>query len=339
MKKFMIKVVLFVVLVGMLLVPVNLLIDPYNVFHADHMRDNGVEPNKNYIKTRFILNNQETYDSYLFGSSRVGFIDVTKMSEYSGERYYNMMYSEGLPAEHLKTLQVMIARGEIPDTVVIGVDDISYMVDPARHESQLYRIAYPYGESWQKQAGFYLKYMDTYTTLQSLSVISNHKPTDISAIYTTGCEDLNRDTVFDETQNTPYWADYYENRMEESLQEIAAIRDLCQENEIKLIVFTNPLYYATYEKDVRHGYLDFLEKLAGVVPYYNFSGYNEITLSKENYFETSHYRPQVGDKIIDVIFKGETDETLISQGFGVYVTRDGEEELMKILKHQVASLK
>ena len=31
---------------------VSIAIDPYNVFHWSSVRDNGVEPNKNYVKTQ-----------------------------------------------------------------------------------------------------------------------------------------------------------------------------------------------------------------------------------------------------------------------------------------------
>ena len=51
MKKFLEKLLLFLFLLALAVIPVNVYVDPYNVFHADAIRDNGVEPNKNYIKT------------------------------------------------------------------------------------------------------------------------------------------------------------------------------------------------------------------------------------------------------------------------------------------------
>ena len=38
---------------------VSIAIDPYNVFHWSSVRDNGVEPNKNYVKTQYILHHPE----------------------------------------------------------------------------------------------------------------------------------------------------------------------------------------------------------------------------------------------------------------------------------------
>ena len=345
MKKFLIKVFVFVFLIACLIIPVNYLVDPYNVFHADKIRDNGIEPNKNYIKTKYIIENGEKYDSYLFGSSRVGFIDVDAISKITGERFYNMMYSEGLPAENLNTLKAMIKRGEIPKTVMLGVDDISYLVDPMLHEKQLFRMAFPYDGNLSNKVSFYLKYMDTYTTMQSIRTTNAYKNdekqekmSDLSQLYTNGCENLNLELTFDENANIPYWADYYKERIPECIKEIGQIKELCDEYQIRLIVFTNPIHYTTYSKDVRHEYLLFLEELAKVVPYYNFSGYNGVTLNNANYFETSHYKPIVGEKITSAIFEEKIDDALKSQGFGYYVTPDSFSELLKILENQRDSI-
>ena len=56
---------------------------------------------------------------------------------------------------------------------------------------------------------------------------------------------------------------------------------------------------------------------AQVTDFYNFSGINDITTNNDNYLETSHYMPQVGDRMLDVMFKGQVDERLLAQGFGV----------------------
>lgn len=334
MKRFLCKTAVFTFIIALMIAPVNVIVDPYNVFHADRIRDNGVEPNKNYFKTKYVIENPEKFDSYLFGSSRVGFLDVEKMT---GGTYYNMMYSEGLPYEHLKTLEAMIANGEIPRNVIIGVDDIACFVDPEFHKKQLYRLAYPYDGTLTDKAGFYIRYLDTITTLQSLSTIKAHGEPDESTVeryYATGTEDLMLPTAFDEQLDIPYWADYYEPRTEEVLEEIAQIKQLCETYDISLTIFTNPVHATTYRKDVENGYLDFLEGLAEVTPYYNFSGLNDITCNNEYYYETSHYSCAAGDLMIQAIFEGTVSEQLKKQGFGVYVTQENAQEILSMLREQ-----
>lgn len=334
MKKFIGKLTLFLVLLALVVLPVNVGVDPYNIFHAGSIRDNGVEPNKNFIKTQFVLAHQDEYDSYLFGSSRAGFIDVSKLPD---GRWYNLSYSEGLPAEQYQTLLALIDGGEIPKQVYLSVDNISFLVDPATHSDQLYRIAYPYSGSVKEKVQFYGKYLDTITTLESLKVIENHKgDTDElrQRLYSTGNEKLNQEIIFDENNKEAYWSDYYKPRTDEAIAEIEQLVKLCREYDIKLTVFTNPLYVSTYERSVGKGYLDFLEALAHVTPFYNFSGYNKISMDSSYYFETSHFTPEAADIMMETISMNTDRSEEYGGYFGFLVKEDNLQEFMDYLRTQ-----
>ena len=339
MKRFIIKCICFALILGIIFIPFAVIADPYNIFHVNHPRNNGVEPNKNYMKMNNVLKHPDKYDSFLFGSSRVGFIDVSKMNDGT---YYDMMYSEGTPAEHLDNLRVMIERGIVPKNVTIGVDDISYFVDPGLHVGQLYRLPFPWDGTFSEKTGFYLRYFDMITLSQSIEVMRKHKekygdgendPDYPARLLETGTEKLDIPANFNYEDAKAWWSDYYYPR-EQSLEEIRQIKELCDAYGINLRVFTNPIHGITYAKDINNGYLVFLEELAQITPYWNFSGFSDVTLDYSNYYETSHYSPVVGDMIVDVIYSGKTDERLLSQGFGMYVTRDNAGELIQILKDQ-----
>jgi hypothetical protein len=127
----------------------------------------------------------------------------------------------------------------------------------------------------------------------------------------------------------------YENRIDSCIVDIKNIVDLCESYNIELIIFTNPIHVISYQKSVNAGYLDFLYKLSDVTDYYNFSGINNITMDNNYWFETVHYKMDVGDKIIDIIFNKSIDKKLESQGFGYYVTRDTRDTLFTILKEEL----
>ncbi len=327
---------MFALILGIIFIPFAVVADPYNVFHVSSPRNNGVEPNKNYMKMNNVLTHPDKYDSFLFGSSRVGFIDVSKMDD---GHYYDMMYSEGTPAEHLDNLRVMTERGIIPRNITIGVDDISYFVDPGLHTGQLYRLPYPWDGTLSEKTGFFLRYFDLITLSESVKVMKKHKNNDpdyTRRLLETGTENLDIPANFDYEDAKAWWSDYYYPR-EQSLDEIRQIKELCDEYGINLRVFTNPMHAMTYAKGIDNGYLVFLEELARITPYWNFSGFNDVTLDYSNYYETSHYCPAVGDMIIDVIYGNKTDERLLSEGFGVYVTPDNVNELTDILKEQAVN--
>ena len=336
-KKFILKCIVFALILGVIFIPFSVGVDPFNIFHVNAPRNNGVEPNKNYMKMHNVLTHPDKYDSFLFGSSRVGFIDVGKMNDGV---YYDMMYSEGTPAEHYDNLRDMIDRGIVPRNVTIGLDDISYFVDPEFHSNQLYRLPFPWRGTFSDKAGFYLRYFDLITLSQSIEVMKEHRekrkdndPDYQMRLLDTGTENLDIPPEFNYDGAKAWWSDYYYPR-EQSLEDIRKIVELCNEYNINLRFFTNPVNALTYAKDIDNGYLVFLEELAGITPYWNFSGFNDVTLDYSNYYETSHYCPTVGDMLIDTVYNGKRDDRLLSEGFGMYVTKDNVSDLITILTDQ-----
>ena len=87
MKRFLIKLLPFVLWIFLLMVVVPVAIDPYNVFHVENIRDNGIEPNKNFLKTEYVIRHPDRFDAFLFGSSRVSSIHSDRIEGY---RCYNM---------------------------------------------------------------------------------------------------------------------------------------------------------------------------------------------------------------------------------------------------------
>ncbi len=340
MKKFLIKLVAFAVILGIIFIPINVIIDPYNIFHTDNVRDNGVEPNKNFIKTKYVLEHPDKFDSFLFGSSRAGFMDVKHLGELTNERWYNMASSEALPREHVNTLKIFIKHGIIPKSVAVLVDDISCFVDPDTHKNMLYRVPYPTG-GLLSQADFYIKYCDLFTTAEALKVISENEDSDndtAERFRETGTERLDIETYFDPSLpqfQTGYFADYYSLRLEEAIEDMTELKAICDEYNIRLTVMTNPLYYLTFERSSENGYLQYVEKLAYVTGFYNFSCLSDINNNYLNYYETSHFTPEIGRIMIDTCFGGRVDDELRAQGFGFFANEYNIENLMDILQRQL----
>ena len=53
MKKYLLKISIFALLLIGSIVAFSVAIDPYNVFHYEYPVNNGVEANKNFIKTAY----------------------------------------------------------------------------------------------------------------------------------------------------------------------------------------------------------------------------------------------------------------------------------------------
>lgn len=297
-------------------VVVNYTVDPYGVFkrNFDNQR---IEPNQHFIKMRYILNNPTKYESFIFGSSRVGNIDISKIPN---EKFYNMTYSEGLPKEFLNDIKLMIARGVSIKTLLIGLDEFSFRVDPDKHAQQPMRMPYP--DNLIKFYTAYLLKAPDYTIIKS-SLLD--KPSNYFDIFNSGRPlhpqaDDNIESNIDAHLNDSKFnipSGYRGNRMQETLDELKEIKQIADENNIKVVFFINPIHKTTYNDTNLTEFGQFKEELAHISSYYDFSGINTITSNNYYYYETSHYRPVVGDMIIAKLFSAKT--VIVPEDFGIEV--------------------
>lgn len=331
MKKFLIRILCYLLGFGLLLAGACVLIDPFNVLHPLSLRDNGVEPNKNYIKMTWLLHEPERFDALLFGSSRVGSIHAENIP---GLRCYNMSYSGGLPEEHLTNLKTLVGAGIVPKRVFLGLDSVSYTEDPAEHYDQPIRM--PYEIAKREPLLFWKTYLDPDMVRDAVFdvILKHHKtPGFAENFYAFGWDhDYGYVSAYDFTQAKPVIGP--QMRIPETLETVAEIVRLCRDEGIELTVFTNPMYEVSYAAAVERDYLVFLRELAQITPYWNFSGYNAYTTDASRFFDASHYNAELGDILIERMC-GDSTAASSGDGFGMYVTPENADELIGILQAQL----
>ena len=325
MKKYVYRLLGIFILTMLITMGWNYVFDTSGLFNQD-FSIKRVEPNQHFVKMRYILAEPKKYDAFCFGSSRVGNIDLLKID--NGLNYYNMTYSEGLPAEWLADLQTFIKNGVSVKQVMIGLDDFSLRVDPESHKNQWLRI--PYTEHNLKTYFSYLlkkpeKPANTGNKGSVFDIYGSGRPLHPEpdeAIEADIEKHLSSDKFKKPTS-------YKGNRIEQTISDLSAMKTLCDANNIKLIVFINPINAITYHDTNLTEFNEFKRQLAQVTDYYDFSGLNEITTNNYYYYETSHYRPLVGDMIVNRLFnKG-------NENFGVYVTKENVDEHLRKLEAQL----
>ena len=345
MRKFLLKVSIFAAYVILVSTIIPMWIDPFNVFHWDNIRINGVEPNKNYIKMKHILANPEKFDSFLFGSSRVGAIHPEKII---GERCYNMTNAAALPGWHLMNIKTMCENGINPKKIYVGLDSISYTGDYKGQYNDPGRC--PYEHLRDDAAHFVKLYFNVSSSVRSLAnllktvliemkVINPMILMDPEIFYEYGISGYGQIRIFDwndKSKIIPNYGGSPNPDIEATLKIIRETSEICRENNIELILFTNPMHCITYLDSVRYkDYFKFLEGLAEISDFWNFSSLNDITIDTANYGDPSHYRANVGDMIINVICNGKSYPELNAQGFGVKVTRENAKDFISMLRRQI----
>ena len=83
---------------------------------------------------------------------------------------------------------------------------------------------------------------------------------------------------------------------------IQKVISLCKSNNDHLIIFTNHIHHTDLVHLDREKYHTFKKELQKLTSFYDFSGPNAVTKDNYYFYETTHYRPIVGNFILDKIF-------------------------------------
>lgn len=270
------------------------------------------EPNKNVLKVHYILTHKKQYDSFIFGSSRVGSINPLKLTN---GRYYNMTYSEGLPKEHLLNIKLFLKEGIHIKNLLIGLDEFSYQVSFLKHQHQGLTKAYykatntPLLNYYRE---LYLRFPlgeDRHHIKKKLFNSSNYFILDISKQkenYENMINQFNKKTFTSQEHINNKIFDkptYYNgNTLQETLEDIKELKQVCIQSDINCTFFINPIHKKTYEFTNKKLLKQFKKQLQNITDYYDFSGPSYITQSNQYWNETSHYTLEVGNMIIETIY-------------------------------------
>lgn len=315
MKKFTLKVLTIVLVIIALVMCYNYKYDTYGVYNKDFSVPR-VEPNQHFVKIEYLIENPSKYNAYCFGSSRVGNIDLKKI--HNGYNYYNMTYSEGVPGEWLEDINILLKHHVAIKQVMIGIDDFSFRVEPQRHNNQYLRMPYKENNIYT-----YISYLlkppskPSYDT-NSMSLYDIY---DSGRPLHTWADDKIESDVESHIHGKAFseGSPYVGERIQQTIAEIQKIKEITAANDIELIVFINPINLLTYCGNNLAEFDEFKRELANITDFYDFSGVNDITKNNYYYYETSHYRPMVGDMIVQRIFEMPKEE---GECFGTWVTKE-----------------
>ena len=271
------------------------------------------EPNKNVLKVNYILQHPHKYNSFIFGSSRVGSINPLKIENGN---YYNMTYSEGLPKEHLLNIKLFLKEGIQIKNLLIGLDEFSYQVSFEKHQHQGLTKAYYKATNTSLSTYYrqlYLRFPlgeDRHHIKKKLLHSPNYFSMNINQQRKNYTDAMNS---FDKTKllSSKHLHDkifekptYYNgNTLESTIQDIKQMKQLCTIHDINCTFFINPIHQETYAYTNKKLLKKFKQKLQNITDYYDFTGPSYVTQHNQYWHETSHYTLEIGDMMINTIYK------------------------------------
>lgn len=302
--------------------------DPFKIIRKyDAYPDNFAKSlNRDRISTQTFINNNEKYHykSFIFGSSRASVFYANNWGKYiNDETPYHFDASCETISGISSKLQFIEKQGNKIDNVLFVLDRSNFAYEQDTLGSvfvQDYRVS---GLPWWKyqlifintyfSKGFFVPfydymltgnfkdYMRTFLEFRKIT----YTPVVNDFVFTSYIEQIKRDSV--SYYNQPNF--FYERVKEKQfvnqvikpyqIQYLQQIKAILEKNHTKYKVVLGPTYDQYYfNKDD----LKILIKYFGEENIYDFTGINEYTSDKTNYYEIYHYKPNVANDIMRRIY-------------------------------------
>jgi hypothetical protein len=329
-------VVSFIIKVFLFILPVIVLscdylaTDPFKViYHYDTYYISGqpsyIGLNRDFVSTQTFINNYSKfhYDSFIFGNSRATFYQIKDWRTHivSNRCFHFDASYESIYGIHAKIK--FLINNKIPIKNALIILDNSTLQNTINSNGYLF-IKHPSlsGQSWLLfqmefvKAFFNNKFLFAYIDFQLSHKVKNYMKKykllsgqpieydiETNEIRFTSYEDtinINPDNFYlskmeSNTMHQQYSPPAIKNEQKNLLNEIAA---MLKQSGYRIVI--NPLYDKI--KLNKEDY-DFLCSIFGSEYVYDFSGINSITTNKYNYYDESHYQPDVASFILNEIYK------------------------------------
>jgi len=306
--------------------------DPLKVLYKyDTYSIAEVNLNRDYISTEALLNNHELYgyNSFILGSSHaMGYSPLSwKKHLYENASTFSYdAYSETLFGIYRKI--VLIDSLHIPiDNALILLDTNEYFFHTTEINGSYLYIKHPLllGNNWYDRIYFQLKHLGGYMNPRFFIpyYIYHFSGTDnkfaqsliskriIEIRYPENW--MNSPSMENEIRTNPGYFEteqFYERSGNEQMQIkligkdqfniLESIHHILKKNNTNYRIIINPLYDQIKFNDED---VETLKQIFGSDSVFDFSGINQFTETKQNHYDRYHFRPQVGDSIMNGVYK------------------------------------
>ena len=288
----------------------NYSVDRWRVLHSDYAHYYaGQAPNKTFLKTKYLIEHPKQAQALLMGSSNGGYIDANRIEK----NMYNMKYNFGLLSIHLQNIKTMLKEGVKIKTLWVGINDYIIWKDPKDYYESFERS--PYKADVWKDLNTYMFYLfrkpemmdwylftGRYRLLKSEIITNPHPHTEAKKREEAHLKDPEEWKVHMRQANASLLRyDDTNYRIDKAIEEIRALKNLCEKNDIKLTLFIYPAFYKTYLAYNQEKMETFKAKLATVMPYYDFYRLDDNAYDALKWQDSMHFVYSRGNAIVDAI--------------------------------------
>lgn len=318
----------------------NFVTDPYGAFGDHVLQWWSYDETKNprVAKFQYLKQHHDEYDSYIVGCSGTSSYPVEQLNEYFDANFYNMIVYGADMLDSEQYCRYLIDNYEVKN-IVLNV----YLGNGMSYDTEDDKLAQsmPYQVSGTSALEYYKRYLfaNPHYGIEKLKCL--FRDSYMQQGYDifdeeTGAYDKSRRDIENISDMSSYLQTYpvFENypmthyelpETENCMNSVAAIREMCEDNGVNLVVVASPLYQDYAECFDPEDVTNFYSALAEVTPYWDFSS-STISQDPRYFYDESHFRNCVG-KMALARMAGDTS-VYVPDDFGEYVTQENVNEYL-----------
>ena len=330
-----------------LLVLFNLVVDPYDFFRLGPWKGSGLT-NERLWKLQYLDDHRGKYNGFYVGSSTTSQIYPRDIKELRPDLdFYNLGVANGVPSDYEIILRYLLGHGHKPKQVVVQLD-VKVMWNYWENEQVVYKEFGPdvTGESPLSFYGAYLlRFHMKGAKAKVLYHLLNfppgpHESYDRSTgVFTFDHEELliKEDhfgfmTRYDVADDRLKRGKRQPTTLTESLQALQRMVDVCKSYHVPLTIVLAPPNDSLMNEITFKDMSSMIRGMARIYPFWDFTGYNSVTLDDRLYYDLFHTRPTAAKRMVKKIFgKGPVDP---KDDFGHWVDEKNVERRLARLRRE-----
>lgn len=316
----------------------NILVDPYDYFGVGPWDGSGLT-NERLWKPQYFDENRSNYDSLYLGSSTASQVYPWKISEVLPDTsFYNFGLSGGNLYDYEVVLSHFAGKGLAAKRIVVQIDLTAiwmYGIKPQYYKRYGPQIT---GEN---EVAYYAAYLFRFHQRGTITKIRHrifgesplpHNSYDraTGVFYFPHRDNLIAQdhsafmAAYDLSENRLDRVGYGMEALDDSLGALQEIVSMAEASRSELMLIVSPPNYNLMNSHSLSDYVALLRGIARLHPFWDFSGYNSITMNSRLFYDRDHFRPEIGDMIIARVFDGDTSS--VPGDFGQLVNASNIEE-------------
>lgn len=350
-KKFTFCILMLVVLLFPCNMALNFLINPYETFSLSPM-PKGINSAERFEKIDYLLSYHQNFDSYLIGSSRVGFIEPKLIESYLRDaHFYNAYVSSGNPLDAAIFIDYLIEKHyKIKYLFIqIGLDSAIETVDTHTVSANNILYTWHYDVTHKSIIDFYKPYFTSFLFKGSYEKIKSflrEDPPVYKDIHTGvwGYTARERERLANKDEYVKNEPSFHKSRpitiidkmdkkhftlLTQSLRDINA---RCTQGEFECIIVTAPVSHIRNQCYSQELLDSILTLMANTFEkgFWHFGYLNSITTNNFNYYEDAHQVPEVDAMILAKVFNKPSNAPSPND-FGIYITKQNLKESLQTI--------